>query len=85
LQNKGIADQQTAIIEGLKDSVDTFKKSVPGTDAQQVMNLVLMTQYFDTLKEIGAADKSNTILLPHSPSGLQEISHQIREGLITAT
>jgi hypothetical protein len=31
------------------------------------LNLVLMTQYFDTLKEIGASSETNTILIPHSP------------------
>ena len=30
--------------------------------AKDVMNLVLITQYFDTLKEIGASSRSNTML-----------------------
>ncbi len=51
LQGRGIADQRTAIVAGLRDSVDAFQKSVPGTTAKDVMNLVLMTQYFDMLKE----------------------------------
>lgn len=46
------------------------------------MSLVMMTQYFDTLKEIGANNKS-TILLPHSPSSLEDIAKQIRESIIT--
>ncbi|HRP37212.1 MAG TPA: SPFH domain-containing protein, partial [Candidatus Dojkabacteria bacterium] len=46
LQGKGIADQRRAIIEGLKESVDNFQKSIPDSSAQDVMNLVLMTQYF---------------------------------------
>ena len=32
------------------------------------MMLVLVTQYLDTMKEIGANDKSNTILMSHSPA-----------------
>jgi len=44
-----IADQRQAIVAGLCDSVDEFRKSVPGTTAKDVMNLVLMTQYFDRL------------------------------------
>ena len=31
LQGKGIADQRRAIVEGLRESVDEFQKSVPGT------------------------------------------------------
>jgi hypothetical protein len=48
------------------------------------MNLVLMTQYFDTLKEIGASSRSNTILIPHSPGSLVSLSEQIRNAMIEA-
>jgi regulator of protease activity HflC (stomatin/prohibitin superfamily) len=84
LQGKGIADQRRAIVDGLRESVDEFQKSVPGTSAQDVMGLVLMTQYFDTLKEIGAASKTNTILIPHSPGNLTDLSSQMRNAMLTA-
>jgi regulator of protease activity HflC (stomatin/prohibitin superfamily) len=84
LQGKGIADQRKAIIDGLKVSVENFSSSVDGTNAQDVMNLVLMTQYFDTLKDIGLSGKSNTILIPHSPGGMNDISEQMRNAIITA-
>jgi regulator of protease activity HflC (stomatin/prohibitin superfamily) len=80
LQGKGIADQRMAIVEGLKESVEDFQSGVAGTTAQDVMNLVLMTQYFDTLKDIG--EKSNTILVPHSPGGMTDIADQLRKALI---
>jgi hypothetical protein len=48
------------------------------------MNLVLMTQYFDTLKEIGASSRSSTILIPHSPGSLGSLSEQIRNAMIEA-
>jgi len=84
LQGKGIADQRQAIVAGLRDSVDEFRKSVPGTTAKDVMNLVLMTQYFDTLKEIGASSRTNTILIPHSPGSLASLSEQMRNAMIEA-
>lgn len=84
LQGRGIADQRQAIVAGLRDSVDEFQRSVPGTTAKDVMNLVLMTQYFDTLKEIGASSRSNTILIPHSPGSLSSLSEQIRNAMIEA-
>jgi regulator of protease activity HflC (stomatin/prohibitin superfamily) len=84
LQGKGIADQRKAIVEGLRESVDTFQRSVPGATAQDVMNLVLMTQYFDTLKEIGASAKSSTVLIPHSPGALADLTEQLRTAMITA-
>jgi regulator of protease activity HflC (stomatin/prohibitin superfamily) len=84
LQGKGIADQRREIINGLKDSVDEFQKGIPGASAQDVMNLILITQYFDTLKEIGSSGKSNAILLPHSPGALTDIAAQIQQAMLVA-
>jgi regulator of protease activity HflC (stomatin/prohibitin superfamily) len=84
LQGRGIADQRQAIVAGLRDSVDEFRKSVPGTTAKDVMNLVLMTQYFDMLKEIGASSRTNAILIPHSPGHLASLSEQMRNAMIEA-
>lgn len=84
LQGQGIANQRKAIIDGLKDSVENFSTAVDGAKAQDVMNLVLMTQYFDTIKDIGLSGKSNTILIPHSPAGMSDISEQMRNAIITA-
>lgn len=84
LQGKGIADQRQAIVAGLRDSVDEFQRSVPGTTAKDVMNLVLMTQYFDMLKEIGASSRSNAILIPHSPGNLSALTEQIRNAMVEA-
>lgn len=83
LQGMGVANQRKAIIEGLKQSIQEFQHGISGVSAGDVMGLVMMTQYFDTLKEIGARDKSSTILLPHSPSGLRDIAAQLRDGVIT--
>jgi len=83
LQGKGIADQRREIINGLRESVDEFSQSVPGATAHDVMGLILMTQYFDTLKEIGAANHSNTILLPHSPGFISDLAGQIRTAIIS--
>ena len=54
LQGQGIANQRKAIIEGLKDSVEAFSKAVEGSTPKDVMMLVLVTQYLDTMKEIGS-------------------------------
>jgi len=83
LQGKGIADQRSAIINGLKESVGEFQKSVSGVSAAEAMGLVLMTQYFDTLKEIGSSSKSNTLLIPHSPGYVSSLEEQLRNAVIT--
>ena len=83
LQGMGVANQRKAIIDGLKQSIQEFQEGISGVSAGDVMGLVMMAQYYDTLKEIGAKDKTNTILLPHSPGGLHDIAVQLREGIIT--
>lgn len=84
LQGRGISDQRKAIVAGLRESVDEFQRSVPGTTAKDVMNLVLMTQYFDMLKEIGASSRTNAILIPHSPGNLATLTEQMRNAMIEA-
>lgn len=66
----GVARQRTAIIEGLRDSVVDFTDMIDGTDPKDVMDLVLITQYFDTLKDLGASSK--TVFLPGSSSAAQD-------------
>ena len=82
LQGQGIANQRKAIIDGLRESVELFKAGVEGATAKDVMVLVLLTQYFDTLKDIGASAHSNTILMPHSPGALAEYFDQIRNAVV---
>ncbi len=82
LQGEGIANQRKAIISGLKDSVEDFAKTVEGSTPQDVMQLVLMTQYFDTLKDIAANDHSNTVLIPHTPNNLTDLFGQLRNAIV---
>lgn len=84
LQGKGMADQRKAIIQGLKESVSDFKESLPNTTEQDILNLILMTQYFDTIKDLGASSQNNTIMIPHSPSAVGDILQQITNSIIIA-
>src|SRR3984885_7155979 len=61
LQGEGTARQRQAIIKGLQSSLGKFRESVPGSTAEDVMALVLLTQYFDTLRDIGTKGGSSTI------------------------
>jgi regulator of protease activity HflC (stomatin/prohibitin superfamily) len=84
LQGQGIANQRKAIIEGLQTSIEQFQKIVGGTSTSEVMQLVLVTQYFDTLKSIGESDKTNTLFLSHAPGAVREISEQILDSMLAA-
>lgn len=81
LQGEGIAAQRKAIIAGLKESVEDFQKVVEGATARDVMTLVLLTQYLDTLKEIGASSNTNTIMLSHAPGEIQNLRDQISQAI----
>jgi regulator of protease activity HflC (stomatin/prohibitin superfamily) len=84
LQGQGIANQRKAIIEGLQISVEQFQKAVEGSSSREVMQLVLVTQYFDTLKAIGENDKTSTLFLAHSPSSVKDVSDQILDSMLVA-
>ena len=84
LEGKGIADQRRAIVEGLHSSVTEFQRSLEGATAQDVMTIVLLSQYFDTMKEIAARANSNTIMMPNNPSGLSSLTEQFRDLMILA-
>jgi hypothetical protein len=57
---------------------------VDGASAKEVMQLVMVTQYFDTLKSIGESDKTNTLFLSHSPGSVKDVSDQIMQSMIIA-
>jgi len=83
LSGRGIADQRKAIVDGLRDSVNDFQKSIEGTNATEIMNLVLITQYFDTLKDIGTqGGNKSTIFVPHTPGTVGDLSNQIRDAVM---
>ena len=84
LQGQGIANQRKAIIEGLQNSVEQFQKAVEGATSKEVMQLVLITQYFDTLRAIGESDNTNTLFLPHAPGSVKDIGEQIMQSMLVA-
>ncbi|KAL9285134.1 hypothetical protein ACSQ67_024496 [Phaseolus vulgaris] len=82
LAGLGVARQRQAIVDGLRDSVLAFSENVPGTTSKDIMDMVLITQYFDTIKEIGASSKSNAVFIPHGPGAVQDVASHIRDGLL---
>ena len=84
LQGEGIAKQRRAIVDGLRESIAAFTDQIGGVSAAEVLKLVLMTQYFDTMKEIGISSGSKVILMPHTPGGMSDIAEQLRSAIISA-
>jgi regulator of protease activity HflC (stomatin/prohibitin superfamily) len=76
LSGEGIAKQRIAIVAGIRESVRDASDAL-GVDPQSVMTLVLMTQYYDMLTDVGRNSRTNTILLPHSPGAVNDLREQI--------
>ena len=67
LSGVGLAEQRRAILTGLQASVATFKEHVHGTSSSDVMTLLLLNQYFDTLKDIATKGDCRVVFTP--PTG----------------
>ncbi|GMH42871.1 hypothetical protein BSKO_10790 [Bryopsis sp. KO-2023] len=79
LAGQGIARQRQAIVSGLRESVMQFSSDVDGIDSREVMKMMMVTQYFDTLKDVGTHTGNNAMFLPHQPGAVGEVTAQIHK------
>jgi len=79
LQGQGVARQRTAIVEGLKHAVGGGAEM----DQKTVTELLLITQYFDTLERL-ANGQATTVFMPHTVGNLASIADDIRNGTMQA-
>lgn len=84
LHGKGVAGQRLAIIEGLGQSVEDLQKASPKLKSAEIMEMVLVIQYMDMLREVGGSSKTNTIFMNHGPKSVQDIGQQLRETIFAA-
>merc|ERR1712194_795164 len=73
LSGLGVARQRKAIVEGLQASVSEFSEEVGGATPKDVMDILLLSQYFDTLSTVGA----NSSILEHDPSTVANLQAQV--------
>jgi len=78
LSGVGVAKQRSAIITGLQDSVNDFQGTVKGTTANDVLALLMLTQYFDMLSSVGAQPRTSTIFTPFEKN--PSTSTHVRDG-----
>merc|ERR1719155_471686 len=69
LAGQGISRQRQAIMGGLRESMQAFKADVTEVDAKTVLDLMIVTQYFDMMKDVGAQGKTNAVFLNSSGGG----------------
>jgi len=81
---QGLSRQRQAIVDGLAESVKCFKEGVTDVNSKDVMDLIMITQYFDMMNSIGTTQNkgTNTIFIPHNPSNVSDIASQLRQGMM---
>ncbi|KNA17720.1 hypothetical protein SOVF_077370 [Spinacia oleracea] len=80
----GVARQRQAITDGLRENILNFSSKVEGTSSKEIMDLIMVTQYFDTIRDLGNSSKNTTVFIPHGPGHVKDISNQLRDGLMHA-
>eukprot|EP00300_Choanocystis_sp_HF-7_P033457 c45803_g1_i1.p2 GENE.c45803_g1_i1~~c45803_g1_i1.p2 ORF type:complete len:277 (-),score=64.66 c45803_g1_i1:1026-1856(-) len=81
LSGVGVANQRKAIVDGLRDSVTDFAGGVKGTGPKDVINLLMVTQYFDMLERAGKNSADPTLYIPHGPTAVIDLQNDLRRGL----
>lgn len=77
LSGLGVARQRKAIVEGLQSSISEFSDTVDGVSSKDVMDILILTQYFDTLAAVGA----NNLILEHEPASVAMLQAQVNRSL----
>mmetsp|Transcript_1277 Transcript_1277/g.3661 ORF Transcript_1277/g.3661 Transcript_1277/m.3661 type:complete len:269 (+) Transcript_1277:137-943(+) len=64
LSGVGVARQRKAIVDGLRESIALFAGNVEGAKSKDIIDLLLITQYFDMLKDVGARPNCAAVFIP---------------------
>lgn len=79
LSGVGVAKQRKAIVDGLRTSIVDFSDGVKTASSKDVMDLLLLTQYFDCIRDVGSAPHCKTTFVPSGGGGAA-----MRNSLLTA-
>eukprot|EP00339_Tiarina_fusa_P002203 CAMPEP_0117034304 /NCGR_PEP_ID=MMETSP0472-20121206/24436_1 /TAXON_ID=693140 ORGANISM="Tiarina fusus, Strain LIS" /NCGR_SAMPLE_ID=MMETSP0472 /ASSEMBLY_ACC=CAM_ASM_000603 /LENGTH=311 /DNA_ID=CAMNT_0004743443 /DNA_START=158 /DNA_END=1094 /DNA_ORIENTATION=- len=79
LSGLGVARQRKAIVQGLKESVGAFSSDVEGARPKDVMDILLLSQYFDTLSAVGA----NSMIMEHDPATVATLRQSVGRAFLT--
>ena len=81
LQGEGVAAQRKAIAIGIAEQYEMLKRAGIEHTAEQ---LLLMTQYFDTMQDVARNGRSNVLFLPSNPGTIGDMTTEIRNSLLAA-
>lgn len=79
LSGVGVAKQRKALIDGLRETVNVFSHDVDDVNAKDVMDLLLVTQYFDMVKDVGKNAPGSSLFLPHGPDAVKKLRNELSD------
>lgn len=76
LQGEGVALEREAIANGLKESFAIIGEAT-GKNAMDIMALLTLTQYLDTIKSVGTSENTKTIFMDSGVGKTNDILKQL--------
>ena len=81
LQGVGVSEQRKALVEEMKESFQTYMEE--GDSQTEVINLLFMTQYMDTMVAISHGGDNN-LLFEQGPGKLLELKNQLSNSSLSS-
>jgi regulator of protease activity HflC (stomatin/prohibitin superfamily) len=76
LQGEGVAQEREAIAKGLENSIATLQK-VSKMNDKEIMAILSLTQYLDTLKSVGNTNNAKVIFMDSSVSKTKDLMQEL--------
>jgi len=83
LQGEGVAAQRKAILHGLQEGVADLTNAI-GVSPMETMKYVMLTQYFDMLRDVGSSPNKNTVFVASAPGNMSSMADQVSYGMMEA-
>lgn len=76
LQGEGVALEREAIADGLRKSIETVQKAT-NQSSTEIMAILNLTQYLDTLKTVGSTQNSKVIFMDTNVQKTMDLTQQL--------
>merc|ERR1712060_443501 len=82
LSGQGMARMRVEMAKGFKQSMDAM--SAGGLTAQEAMNMMITTQYVDTLKDFATNPNKTAVVMPLDDPN-KDMESKVRDGFVSAS
>lgn len=85
LSGVGVAKQRKAIVDGLREQISDFSDGVSGTSNKEVMDLLLLSQYFNTIQDVGKNKHCKITFVPSSRTTADDMRNALLQADMAKT